>query len=95
MDWKKHKDLILEYLRKFLYDWLLRRLLGSAVGWTWALAYRVVFGILWNRYLYPVLLTLWRKAETAVRKYGSRKKIKKVREAEGEEEFDEAFDDLP
>lgn len=83
------------FVRKYLYDWLVKKILGGVVGGVQGWIVSFVFGKVWDKWLRPGLLFLWRKAEMVWRKYANGKKIKKVREAKTVDEASDSFHDLP
>jgi hypothetical protein len=86
---------VLAWLRKWVLDWLLKKILGTAIGGVWGWLATFFFDIAWKKWIVPLWKTAVRKGESAIKKPIYKKKAEKLEDAKTKEEFDSAVDNLP
>ena len=86
---------VMPWLRKWIFDWLIKKVLGSTVGGFKGFLAKWLFGKLWDKIIKPLFLKGLRKATTAINRYKYKRKAKELNDADTKSEFDSATDDLP
>jgi uncharacterized membrane protein required for colicin V production len=91
----KFRDIILDWLKKWLIGYLFKKILGGMVGGIKGFLLKLVINYAWKKVLKPALHWLSRKADTAMKRPIYKKKAKDLEGAKNEDDFDSAVDDLP
>jgi len=93
--YERVRGLIIDWVRKWIYEWLIKRIFGAALGGIKGWIVRLVFNIGWKRWLKPLVQYGLRQAEMVYRKYQTRKGLKDLQDANSETEIDSSIDRLP
>ena len=88
-------DYLIEMARKWLWEFLCKKFFGSVIGGVKGFIAKWVFGKLWGEILKPLLLKACRKSVTFLNRIKYKKKAKALNEADTENKFDAATDNLP
>jgi len=82
-------------INKYLLEFIIKKVLGSAVGGIKLMAIKFTYEILWKKVLSPLLDLGRRKVIRKTSEIKTGHKQKKVKNAKTDAEFDSAADDLP
>ena len=89
------KDWFVEMSRKWLWEFLCKKIFGSVIGGVKGFIAKWLFGKLWGEILKPLILKAWRKTVKFFNRIKYKKKAEALRESKTEDEFNSAVDDLP
>lgn len=92
---KEIRDAILAFAKKWLYQFLIKKIFGAALGGIKGWVVSLVFDFVWSKYLKPGGQWALRKIEMIYRSNENAKKIKELEDAKDEKSFDDASDNLP
>lgn len=89
------KDRALAFIKKYLYELLIKKLFGAALGGVKGFVIQTLYNRLWKETFRPFLLRMYRKAKTAIRRVFKKSAAKDLEDAKTKDEFESATDNLP
>lgn len=89
------KIIFLDAIKLVLKNFLFKKIFGAIVGGFKGIILTYVIDLLFSKIVKPGYLFIFRKIEILIEKIKVRKKIEDLKDAETEEEFNNAVDDLP
>jgi len=89
------KKTLIAYLKKYLYEFLIKRIFGAAIGGIKGFLVEKLYNYGWKKVVLPKILMVFRKVKTAYKRVVYRKQAKELIDAETKDEFESGADNMP